>query len=87
MLEPMKVRKTSKCSCQQEAMDLSVHRSTDSSYDTEQGIEPPVTPSTNKNEHDVFANLKGDNIENESENEHPVAPDDIRTPKIMPEHQ
>ena len=91
MLEPMKVRKVSKRSCQQEAMDLSVHRSADSSYDIEQGTELSVTLSTNENENNVFANPKGDNIENDMqdtpENVHLESLDDISSQKIMPERQ
>ena len=35
MLEPMKLRKTTKRFCQQEALDLSLHKSAESSYEVE----------------------------------------------------
>ena len=37
MLEPMKLKKTTKRSCQQEALDLSLHKPTESTCEVEQG--------------------------------------------------
>ena len=87
MLEPMKLRKTTKRSCQQEALDLSLHRSADTSYETEQGDALQGTPNNNAIEQNLPVNLLGDNVENEPEIETPVSLDDIPAPQISPERQ
>ena len=91
MLEPMKIRKVSKRFCQQEAMDLSVHRSADSSYDMEQGTELSFTLSNNEGENNVSVNPKGDNIENDMQdtpdNVHLEPSKAVSSQIITPEHQ
>ena len=91
MLEPMRVRKVSKRSCQKEAMDLSVRRSADSSYDMEQGTKLSLTLSNNEGENNVSVNPKGDNMENDlqdmSENVHLESLKDVSSQIVTPECQ
>ena len=88
MLEPMRLKKTSKRSCQQEALDLSLHpdRSADTSYEGDQD-QLESTPCTN-NESNLDTSMLGDNSA-----EHQPEPDVIEPTKnkseenISPEHQ
>ena len=84
MLEPMKLRKTTKHFCQQEALDLSLHRSADRSYKVEQGDALKGTSNDSVSEHNQSVNMLGDN---KPATGTPVTFDDLPAPKISPECQ
>ena len=84
MLEPMKLKKTTKRSCQQEALDLSLHKPTESTCEVEQGDALQGTSNDSISEHNQSVNVLGNN---EPTIGTPVIFDDLPAPKISPERQ
>ena len=86
MLDPMKLRKTSKRSCQQEALDLSLHpsRSANTLYDTDHADIVPGTSKDTENEVNLNVSMLGDNV---VESDISVPLKETEDLKISPEHQ
>ena len=86
MLDPMKLRKTSKHLCQQEALDLSLHpsRSADTSYDTDHADIVPNTSEDKESEVNLNVSMLGDNV---VESDISVPLKETEELEILPEHQ